>query len=497
MLFNSVEFLFGFLPLCVLVYFCFGHRGSFSIAIAWLAFSSLAFYAWWNPGYLLLLLASIGFNYGVGRVLGRHPVATQTDRVILVSGIGANLLLLAYYKYAGFFVANLNSVVSGEYSIPEIVLPLGISFFTFTQIAYLVDAYRKEVREFSFLNYLLFVTFFPHLIAGPVLHHAEIMPQFRDHRIFRLNSANIAVGFSIFFVGLFKKLLIADSAAKYATPVFLAAQSGEVISGWAAWGGALAYTFQIYFDFSGYSDMAIGLARIFGVRFPGNFYSPYKATSIIDFWRRWHMTLSRFLRDYLYIPLGGSYCPRYRARMNLAITMLLGGFWHGAGWTFVIWGGLHGSYLIVNHYWRDICASTASRKSYAWSRMMSILGGGLTFLCVVVAWVFFRADSVPAALAILKGMAGLNGFAYKTEFFRGMEQIKLLMICALIVWFAPNIQQIFIRYRPTLEVYTHANFALLKLEWVAKPVWAIILGIGGAIAVMNISEGSEFLYFQF
>lgn len=497
MLFNSYEFLFLFLPLSLLGFFLLGHQHRQLAAIIWLAMVSLFFYAWWSPVYLGLLLASIVFNYLLGRRLGRSAVQVPTDRPTLIFGIVSNLLLLGYYKYAGFFVSNINLLNGTQWSLGEIILPLGISFFTFTQIAYLVDAYRKEVREYHFGHYLLFVTFFPHLIAGPVLHHAEIMPQFRKQETFQINAENFAVGFSIFFIGLFKKVMIADTLAGYATPVFAAAQAGEPLSGLAAWGGALAYAFQIYFDFSGYSDMAIGLARMFGIIFPANFNSPYKARNIIEFWRCWHMTLSRFLRDYLYFPLGGNRCAPWRRQINLMITMLLGGLWHGAGWTFVIWGALHGSYLVINHLWKKLLGDRLQDMPAGVLKLGRIISVFLTFLCVVIAWVFFRAESLPAALAVLEGMAGHHGFQGDGEYFRGRSEVGFLLLSAILVWAAPNIQEIMQKFSPALETYDQHRPAPKMLIWSPSGRWALIIGLLGAIAVINMTGISEFLYFQF
>lgn len=495
MLFNSYEFLLGYLPIVLVGFFALGYKNHFGLAIVWLGVASLIFYAWWNPAFVVLLLISIGFNYLLGKKLGASSEPSQRDRGVLLFGVVANLALLVYYKYAGFFVEALNGLGLADWHIAAIVLPLGISFFTFTQIAYLVDAYRKEVRDYRFSHYLLFVTFFPHLIAGPVLHHAEIMPQFGRCETFRAKEENFSVGLSIFLIGLFKKVMIADHLASFASPVFSAAQSGVELSILAAWGGALAYSFQIYFDFSGYSDMAIGLARIFGVTFPANFNSPYKATNIIEFWRRWHMTLSRFLRDYLYIPLGGGRCAPSRRYANLFLTMLLGGLWHGAGWTFVIWGALHGGFLVLNHLSISIWGN--AKQPTVSSPVIHVAKVAFTFVCVVVAWVFFRAESVAAALVLLRGMIGLNGLGGVDGYFRGGPEIGILAISALIVWLAPNVQQMMSAYRPALETYAQHGISARCLRWQPHSAWAVMIAILGAVAFINITGLSEFLYFQF
>ncbi|HEY5293664.1 MAG TPA: MBOAT family protein [Burkholderiales bacterium] len=491
MLFNSYAFLFGFLPVVLLLYFLAGRRSALA-AIGFLAAASLFFYGWWNPRYLLLLCGSVIFNYLVGRRLAQSAGRARGDQAMLWLGIAGNLTVLGAYKYASFFAVNANALAGLSLPIPHIVLPLGISFFTFTQIAYLVDAYRKEVREYRFIHYGLFVTFFPHLLAGPVLHHAEVMPQFARAGTFRFNAENFAVGLTIFAIGLFKKVVLADGIAEFATPVFDAAGRGVTLTLLAAWGGALSYTFQLYFDFSGYSDMAIGLARLFGIVFPANFNSPYKAASIIDFWRRWHMTLSRFLRDYLYIPLGGGRCHPLRRHANLMATMLLGGLWHGAGWTFVIWGGLHGLYLVANHGWREVQMRWLG--GYALPRAFAQL---LTFLAVAVAWVFFRADSFSAARVVLEGMAGLHGISKADPYYYGAPQLKGLLLMFVIAWGLPNAQQLLHRYRPVIATYADEILAPGRLSWRPSAAWALLTAVLLLAAVVNLTHVSEFLYYQF
>ncbi|MCW5575859.1 MAG: MBOAT family protein, partial [Burkholderiales bacterium] len=409
MLFNSQAFIFLFLPLTLLVFFGLG-RLSAKLAAGWLAAASLFFYGWWSPAYVLLLLASILGNFFAGTAIARAHTAGDAarSRRLLTLAVIADLALLSYYKYANFFVDNLNAVTGAGLSFSEIILPLGISFFTFTQIAFLVDAHQGKAREYNLVHYGLFVTYFPHLIAGPILHHGEMMPQFARREIYRPQHDLIAAGLTLFVLGLAKKVLIADGVAPYVAPVFDAPGAGVTLTMLEAWCGALAYTFQLYFDFSGYSDMAVGLSLLFGVRLPVNFHSPYKAVNIIDFWRRWHMTLSRFLRDYLYVPLGGNRKSRTRRYINLLVTMLLGGLWHGAGWTFVLWGALHGVYLVINHGWREFRRRLGHNihQSTPWGRRAGCL---LTFIAVVAAWVLFRAPDIESAAAILRAMAGFNG----------------------------------------------------------------------------------------
>ncbi|NES81878.1 MAG: MBOAT family protein, partial [Moorea sp. SIO2B7] len=407
----------------------------------------------------------------------------------------------------------------------QIILPLAISFFTFQQIAYLVDAYRGETKEYNFLSYCLFVSFFPQLIAGPIVHHKEVMSQFADKSIYRFDPEDMAVGVTIFSMGLFKKVLIADSIAAYATPVFDAAAGGVSIMFLDAWVGALAYTLQLYFDFSGYSDMAIGVARMFGIKLPINFNSPYKAVNISDFWRRWHITLSNFLRDYLYIPLGGNRKGEFRRNFNLVITMLLGGLWHGAGWNFVFWGGLHGVYLIINHQWRSFRKSIGHdlKKSHWWSRGFGCI---VTFLAVVVAWVFFRAENMKAAFAVLKGMIGANGVLlpsflskklvflqdFGVNFDNAMPILKittysdvvnlfiLISSLLLIVWFIPNTQQWMAQHKPAFDTSMVERPASIwkKLQW-EPGYFSIITGVllFLSIKIIFAAPDTEFLYFDF
>jgi len=386
-LFNSYEFVFFFLPTVVFVFFLIARSGLPQPAIIWLIAASLFFYGWWNPKYLLLLIGSVLMNYCIGRWM-----RIRRTKTLLAIGVTLNLLVIAYYKYTNFFVQNLNALGGTNLHLDTIILPLAISFFTLQQIAFLVDSYRGHIQEHSFLHYCLFVVLFPQLIAGPIVYFKEIFPQLTNMRIFRFHIANLSAGLTIFSIGLFKKVVLADSLAIYATPVFNHADLGGSLTFMEAWGGALTYSLQIYFDFSGYTDMAVGIARIFGLTLPENFHSPYKASSIIEFWRCWHMTLSRFFRDYLYIPLGGNRKGSIRKYGNLLFTMLLVGLWHGAAWTFIAWGTLHGAYLLLNHGWRQVrtFSNWSTLQPSAVSRWLST---ALTFLAVTVAWVFFRSES--------------------------------------------------------------------------------------------------------
>ena len=522
MLFNSYVFLFAFLPVTLLGFHLIGKQGHHRVAISWLVGASLFFYGWWNPAYLGLILGSILFNYAVGVALLGRP-----NKLTLFLGVAVNLGVLGYFKYANFFIDNINSLVGSDIILEQIILPLGISFFTFQQITYLVDAYRGETREYNFLHYCLFVTFFPQLIAGPIVHHKEMLPQFAKDALHGLKSKNLAVGFTIFIIGLFKKVVLADGIAVHATSVFDGAENGVYLTFFEAWGGALAYSFQLYFDFSGYSDMAIGLARMFGIRLPLNFNSPYKAISIIDFWRRWHITLSRFLRDYLYIPLGGNRKGETRRFTNLMITMLLGGLWHGAGWNFILFGLAHGTYIVICGAWIKVKKSISNNRVIKSTVAANSIGRVITFLAVVLAFVPFRAESMDGTSNMLTAMLGGHGLSLSPLLigrignaeqwllehgvvFHGMFHnhvfgadprwgiawvVTLLLASTLL----PNTQQLLRRYRPALETYKNEIPCLRHrwVEWRPTAPWALITFGIFIITILSLTQASEFLYFQF
>lgn len=517
MLFNSAYFIFIFLPIILMVFFWAG-KISHGLAATWLVVASVIFYAWWSPVYVLLLFASIVFNFIVGYLIAIHSTSESGKRkILLFFGIFCNLAILSYFKYANFFIENINETLNTEYDIGNIILPLGISFFTFTQIAFLVDAARGQAKEFNFIHYSLFVTYYPHLIAGPVLHHKEMMPQFKDKSIYKFNSKNFTVGLTIFAIGLFKKTVFADGIAPYASPVFLAASQGQAIDFFQGWGGALAYTMQLYFDFSGYCDMAIGLSYMIGVRLPINFNSPYKAINISDFWRRWHITLSRFLRDYIYIPLGGNKKGEGRRYFNLMATMFLGGLWHGAGWTFVIWGCLHGFYLVIHQGWQKLRQKLGFDVSRS-SLPGRVLGIGLTFFVVVLAWVFFRADTFGSALSIVRAMLGMTGIsipdgiglrlgsltpwlAEKGVRFTlgGGREFTMTFVWVLtllpIIFLAPNSQQIMGKFKPALDQDVHG--VEMHAAWTPNWRWGLAMAFVFAFGLLSLTRPSEFLYFQF
>lgn len=405
MLFTTATFAFLFLPAVLAGYYALGSRSS-TWAAAWLFAASLFFYGWWMPEFTLLLLGSILANYFCGRRIVDSARTGTASSLWLTAGIVFNLALLGYFKYANFFVDNLDALLGMHWSLGKVILPIGISFYSFTQIAYIVDAWQGKVNETRLLHYGLFVTYFPHLVAGPILHHAQMMPQFARPEVYRFDGANFCAGLAIFGIGLFKKVVLADGISPYADAVFIPADGGAIPGGAESWIGALSYTFQLYFDFSGYSDMAIGLSWMFNVRLPFNFDSPYKARSISDFWRRWHISLSVFLRDYLYVPLGGNRKGALRRYLNLAVTMVLGGLWHGASWSFVLWGTLHGVYLMVNHGFRALTHRLAWQRRMDDSISFAMVAWALTFLCTIVAWVFFRAETMAGAFRIIQGMMG-------------------------------------------------------------------------------------------
>lgn len=513
MLFNSYAFLLAYLPVTLVGFFLIGRYGK-GLGAAWLATTSFFFYGWWDYRYIPLLVGSICCNYWIGGYIARNA-KTSTGKRALIAGVAVNLGLLGYFKYVDFFITSANALLGFQSEVLGVVLPIGISFFTFTQIAFLADANAGKVKEYRFTYYVLFVTYFPHLIAGPVLHHAEMMPQFDEERIYRPDASNLAIGLSIFAIGLAKKVLIADNLAVYASPLFAQAGTPTLL---IAWGATLAYTFQLYFDFSGYSDMAIGLSRLFGVRLPLNFNSPYKAQNIAEFWRRWHMTLSRFLRDYLYIPLGGNRQGVFRRNFNLLCTMILGGLWHGAGWNFVIWGALHGGFLVVNRAWQHLCAKLPLRMPPRWVRFFGISS---TFVCVAFAWVYFRAPDIATAHQIALGMLGANGIALPeaiasrmgpvwssleslgVQTFLGggatfIETWACVLIGAGIAFSFPNTQEIMSRFEPALpgEGVRHASQPSW-ITWQARRRDAVLVGFLFALGILALSSPTEFLYFQF
>lgn len=526
MLFNSYLFLFLFLPVTLTAHYLFSAISP-RLAAVWLCITSLVFYGWWNPQFVMLLMGSIAFNYIVSLCILSTANRPRLQLAVTTFGVATNIALLFHYKYFVTLVNFAGELGFGSGRMDDIILPLGISFFTFTQIGFLLDCRGGIVKERSLLSYVLFVTFFPHLIAGPILHHKEMMPQFAKPETYRFRFENLSIGGMLFVIGLAKKVLLADPIAGYADAGF--AQPGE-LQFWSAWGTGLAYALQLYFDFSGYSDMALGLAKMFGIRFPLNFNSPYKASSIIDFWARWHMTLTRYLTAYLYYPMAMA-VSRFRSKHNLpvgiegvstfggffstivwptAFTMGLAGIWHGAGLQYVIFGMLHAFYLSVNHAWRIyvVGRTPVAERTSNWLKTAGYVL--LTFAMVIFAQAFFRAENTQDALHLVQGMLGFRGFdslplvqypanvdwADAGRLFIG-RHLEVFHVLALlfIVWCLPNSHQIMGTYSPALYKPQPASLAFLR--WQPTFKWLVILALLLSLCLMNLHKEARFLYFQF
>jgi D-alanyl-lipoteichoic acid acyltransferase DltB (MBOAT superfamily) len=542
MLFNSFIFLTLFLPVALAGYYLFGARLP-RMAAAWLCVVSIFFYGWWNPSFVGLLLVSIAFNYAMSCAIVGAPANSTRRRAWLAMAIAVDLAVLVRYKY---LAALLGAIVQISGTMPadwlargmqDVVLPLGVSFFTFTQIGYLLDCQAGMVKERDPLGFVQFVTFFPHLIAGPILHHKEMMAQFSRTGTYRLRADNLSIGAMVFTIGLAKKLLLADTIAPYADAGFAAPHE---LQAFAAWATCVAYALQLYFDFSGYSDMAVGLAKMFGVRFPLNFNSPFKAASMIDFWQRWHMTLTRYLTAYLYYPLAMRINRRRAARgkpvgrlaqrsvggfaatvaLPTFYTMALAGIWHGAGLQYLVYGLLHAAYLTVNHAYRAWRASratpaaTAAAPRAGAALTASIRHAGsvlLTFVAALVAFAFFRAHGVPDAIALLQGMAGLRGFEVPGWPSYGVAQagfgecLRLvagrstpaLQIVAwlAIVWCMPNSHQLMGSFSPALE--REAQSLPAAAAWRPSLRWTVAMLCVLLFCVAQLHSDVRFLYFQF
>lgn len=472
MLFNSYEFIFIYLPIVLMGYFTLARVFNDRAAKYFLIVSSVAFYSYWDIRNLPVLLVSILVNFVIGQRL-----AVNRNKKLLCSGMLFNLLLLGYYKYTNFMLDNIALLTGVPVSHADIILPLGVSFFTFTQTAYLVDAYRGETKAYSKSDYLLFVTIFPHLIAGPIIYHKDMIPQFSQKCRYHFNFNSFAKGSTWFVIGLFKKVVIADFLSNIANVVFGQTQGLSVLE---AWGGSLAYTLQLFYDFSGYSEMAIGIALMFNYDLPINFNAPYKACNIIDFWRRWHITLSTFLKNYLYIPMGGNRTGHHMR--NIFITMFLGGLWHGAGWTFIIWGGMHGIFICINHLWRKTTI-----------QLPKVLGWVLTFNAVNVAWIFFRAETFQQAFNILKAMVDFKSFAY--PYSRAVVKLVPSHLLSKDFLFTSN------------DVLWICLFFIASVAYLSTEEWmerfrpkvhvAVLLAMTFVYTVSQLNKMSTFLYFQF
>lgn len=485
MIFSSPEFIFIFLPIVFSVYFLLNKARLPYASKIWLVLASLYFYSYWSLNYLPLMLGSIAFNYTLGVMLAQQ---SSRKEIYLTIGVIANLSTLGYYKYANFFLDNLNVLLDKNMHIAEHFLPIGISFYTFTQIAFLVDSYKGKVKEFDVINYALFVTFFPHLIAGPILHHKEMMNQFRSKWTFFIRYKNILMGMMIFGIGLFKKTMLADVFAIWANAGF---EPGVEHDFYSAWVTSLSYTFQLYFDFSGYCDMAVGAALLFNIWLPINFNSPYKSLDIQDFWRRWHITLGRYLRDYLYIPLGGNRCAVPRMYSNLFITFVLGGLWHGASWMFVIWGIMHGGALVAHRIWKN--ANLEMPNAVAWL---------VTFLYVDLAWVFFRAHSLNDAMNIINAMFSLpsspkiNSMAIENMSFMGnmADAISRYMPDGISFYAAPIAMSLIgfaiCAQKNSIEIIATGDITKRKM------IFTGVISLLGLYMVMHTTS-AVFLYFNF
>ncbi|NHB33000.1 MBOAT family protein [Helicobacter pylori] len=513
LLFNTPLFIFAFLPVVFLGYFILqAYAKNPLFPKLWLVLASLFFYAFWNVKYLPLLVGSIIFNYFVALKI-TQPNAYK--KLWLILGLIANVSLLGFFKYTDFFLTNFNLIWKSHFETLHLILPLAISFFTLQQIAYLMDTYKQNQthaaqnereREsenapillnpppsfFSFshfLDYALFVSFFPQLIAGPIVHHSEMMPQFKDKNNQFLNYRNIALGLFIFSIGLFKKVVIADNIAHFADFGFDKTASLSFIQAWMA---SLSYSFQLYFDFSGYCDMAIGIALFFNIKLPINFNSPYKALNIQDFWRRWHITLNRFLKEYLYIPLGGNRVKELIVYRNLILVFLIGGFWHGAGWTFIIWGLLHGIALSVHRAY-----SHTARKFHF--TMPKILAWLITFNFINLAWVFFRAKNLESALKVLKGMVGLNGVSLchlSQEASEFLNRVNDNMIMHTMMYASPTFKMcvLMVIISFCLKNSSHL-YQSNQMDWIKTTSACLLLSVG--FLFIFASSQSVFLYFNF
>ena len=470
MLFSSHEFIFVFLPVVLLGYFVLNRLPVAWLSRAWLVAGCFFFYGWFNIAYLLLIAASILVNFSIGYGLG-VPAHDRRRRALLWIGIIINLGLIGYYKYTDFFITNINAAWGTDWTLRRLLLPLGISFFTFQQISFLVDSYRRPAAtRYTPLNYSLFVLFFPQLIAGPIVHHHEMMPQFDDPERAKPNFLNLSAGLHLFAIGLFKKVVLADTFAEWATNGF---DGLTTLSFWQAWVTAIAYTFQIYFDFSGYCDMAMGIGRMFNIHLPTNFNSPYRANNIKQFWLRWHMTLGRFLSHYVYVPLGGNRVGNLRNYINIMLTFLISGLWHGAGWTFIIWGGIHGAAMVGHRFWEN-------RGLHMHRR----LGRAMTFLFVICAWVLFRASSVSNALNVYRGMFFSTDFDWqKVEVIlaAGMKPSDArdwLVVAFILVLLFKNAMQKSHTFKPTVKN-------------------AVVTAILLVVSVLYMSRISPFIYYNF
>jgi D-alanyl-lipoteichoic acid acyltransferase DltB (MBOAT superfamily) len=540
MLFNSYAFIFGFLPVVLAGFWLLAlHRRDW--ALLWLTLASLCFYAWWRPVNVLLIMPSIVVNYGLARALQRHGgTRPGLARAVLLGGIAFNVCFLGYFKYLTFLQSTINDVFGASVILSQVILPLGISFITFQKIAFLIDVHAGRVTSFSFRDYALFVLFFPQLVAGPIVHYREMMPQFRAAPC-RFDAENAAVGLSLFFFGLAKKLVLADPLSRMVAPLYAQAAHGTPVALIDAWIAALGFTLQIYFDFSGYSDMALGLGRFCGIRLPANFNSPLKASSIIDFWLRWHISLTRFLTAYIYNPLTLALTRRRQAQGKpvfggrntsasafvtllagpTILTMFISGLWHGAGYTYVLWGVLHGMLLSINHAWR-LLRQRVWRDARSSTRVMRPVGFVLTFGSVVFGMTLFRAPDIHAAVTMWHGMVGSSGITVPEALFTRlgpltqwlmmlgvtptwssgsflMEAFLRIGILLLIALCLPNTLEMLSPYEPAIGVRPprHPPAWMRWFMWAPTRGWAVRLAFVATAGLLSLGQLSEFLYWQF
>ncbi len=486
MLFSSYSFILYFFPACFLLSLLFRRFSNFKYHVLLLIAASLVFYAFGNVYYLILILGSIGFNYSMAKVITGHQ---DRKKLFLWLGVGANIALLTYYKYTNFFVETFNQITDGSV-LYNVVLPIGISFYTFQQIMYLVDSYKGKVEQHDFKTYVLYIAFFPQLIAGPIVCHKDFFHQLRDKSLAIDTPKNLAIGLSFFTYGLFKKIVIADQLeAAFINPVFDASMAGSVTF-WEAWVGTVAYAFQIYYDFSGYSDMALGLGKCFGIELPQNFNSPYKSKSLREFWRRWHMTLSFFLRDYLYIPLGGNRVAEWRKNFNIVLTMFLAGLWHGAGWGFMIWGFLHGVGIAINHYLAK--AGKLNRIPF--------LNWVFTFAFVCLCWVAFRSESMSSMVEMWVSMFSLIEIIETDSKLYAEFHVLILPVLLAHCVFCPNLFQIFEKDLKYVDRQVLDNcHPLLErfLVWKPTAIWAVTSACAFYASFLLMGTVNSFIYFQF
>ena len=489
MLFSSYVFLFIFLPVTLCLYwmcdrFQWASKASFLVA------ASLVFYGYWEPIHVPLMVGSIIVNFFLAARLTPHA---GHQRWLLTISIAFNLALLGLFKYSSFCLGEFSRLSGLEFAWPQLALPLGISFFTFQQIAYLVDCYQKKAPTYRPLEYAGFVLFFPQLIAGPIVHHNQLANQLRPNKNAWLRADHMAIGITVFVIGLFKKIAIADSMAPLADAGF-SAVNGSAISAVSGWTATLAYTCQIYFDFSGYSDMAIGLGWMFSIKLPINFNSPYKATSIVDFWRRWHITLSTFLRDYLYFPLGGSRRGSIRRYVNLLTTMLLGGIWHGAGWNFIVWGGLHGAFLCVNHGWSNLTGRRQQgvHRKYIWMASSWLV----TMLSVIAAWVVFRTETLAAASSMLQALTFQSNIPSLIDG-ASVQNLAIVVCVFLSCTFLPNTQQLMSGYLDEADKPRQSESAWAWATWRPNAFRGVMTAMLFMVAISLLTRVKTFLYFQF